>query len=340
MPTSQPFHCSLDTFIFEAMPDNGNFQADATVKISGVTGNRRYAYMSFPIDVSKYFNAHVVDAKLRVTVKGTNWSGHQINVFRITQRWAEDTVITWNNPLTVDTPQTDSTTTGTVSNGDEIEIDVTNLVRAWFNGKVARGLSLRTPDSVKLEFHSSEAVVGTRPKLVISYLWQPDPPDNLQPDGQVIAEASPRFQWDVSSGDDDNITQVHLQLSTDNTFAAPYWDSGWVAQNYNYYDTSTDPSPPTVANGATNYWRVQIKNTAGGAPDWSQYATITRHSRGTLSITAPSNGSTVATTTPLVTWSVTGATQQEWKLWIYDLTDDQSADYPVYTKDRHPQTEQ
>lgn len=70
------------------------------------------------------------------------------------------------------------------------------------------------------------------------------------------------------------------------------------------------------ADAATRYWRVKVWDQTGFESEWSEGASMTRDDHGSLTIDSPS-GATVPETTPNVTWTFTGETQEAYRLALY-----------------------
>jgi hypothetical protein len=253
--------------------------------------------------------AYVLSATLHLFARGT-WSGSQtLTAQRVVERWKERT-LTWRRQ-----PTTTATNEGTVSigaqaAGDEVTIDVTDMIRQAYLGSGVDyfGIRVTASGSGSYPIHSHEASdPDLRPFLEIDYTHNPTQAYDLVPgDGQAVSVGSWVQRWTYYDAADNEQATAWVQIDTDDTFATPTFDSGWVS--------TTDPELDLaatayggLADGATVFVRVKVRNTSGQEGDWSDAVEITRSAKGTLTINAPA--SLTVDSTPEIITTLSGRDQ-------------------------------
>jgi hypothetical protein len=94
-----------------------------------------------------------------------------------------------------------------------------------------------------------------------------------------VATSVPILAWDATDlgGESSEQAQFKIQVDTpvglaDPDEVSPDFDSGWVVSSDPQYDL--DASTHTPAGAGPHYWRVQTKDEAGTASDWSDWALL------------------------------------------------------------------
>ncbi len=77
------------------------------------------------------------------------------------------------------------------------------------------------------------------------------------------------------------------------------------------------PAYQGVSPGATRWWRVRVWDDVDSVSDWSAPVSFTRTALGTLTISSP--GATTSDLTPPITWSLSGQTQESYKVTLLEV---------------------
>ncbi|TKG58902.1 DNRLRE domain-containing protein [Prauserella endophytica] len=322
MPTNSS-RASYDTLIYEAQA-NTNYGDWNLVTVCGGTGQRRYSFLYFPgIPPS---GSTITSAKLRVWLQGSGWSGgpHTITARRVTDTWKES-LLTWNRANGSAVPLMGSTTnpgSANVTGGVDkqlVEIDVSLMLADIAAGTKWYGIRLEvnTNDTVARRLYSSEASdPSLRPQLVVEWNQNPLAPVDMAPSGgRSVSVAKPVLKWVFKDREGDQQAEFQVQISTTSTvnssgaFPTPEFDSGWIASSNSQLDLATT-AYAGLTDGATRYWIVRTRDVPGLVSPWSAVQSFRRDTKGTLTLTSPLNGGTVDETTPPITSTLTGRTQE------------------------------
>jgi hypothetical protein len=201
----------------------------------GSTGRIR-SYLRF--DLSSLSDTSITSAKLRVYHSGGQdypGSTRTVTFYRVTASWNESS-ITWNNrPGYAEAVASVSTS---YDFQDWLEVDLTDLVRAWVSGGQANyGVIAIGPESivgVLRAFASSESEYS--PELLVHYVTAPPPVLDVSPGSLFVRTDSTR--------------QLSLQISnvTANSLnwtATKIGSAGWLSLN-NSSGSVTPTSPDTL----------------------------------------------------------------------------------------------
>ncbi len=74
--------------------------------------------------------------------------------------------------------------------------------------------------------------------------------------------------------------------------------------------TSGGPTWAGITDGNTRYWIVRARDEMGNNSPWADVQAFTRTSKGTFAVSSPPNAGTVEETTPPITTTLTGRTQE------------------------------
>lgn len=316
---------SSDAWVDQDDPQNNHGQA-AKLKVKGASSHKKNALIHFhrPFPIG----ATVVSAVIRVYAAGT-WTGSQaVFATRIVDKWKEHRVKWANAPS--DTATNDATNTVTsLTDGDQIEFDVTAMMNDVSAGADYFGVYITTDASGDRLLYSTEnPKAAKRPEMEISWVVDPDQPVNLKPQGGLsVNPGKPHLSWQFSDKFlQDGVEQAssRVQIASDATFGAftILYDTGKVANSLSHWDTATagavhDALP--LADNTTFYWRVMTWDEADQPSDWSDAAQFVRRSYGVLTITNP--GSVVHDLTPPISWTFTGRTQEAFEMQLLTIND-------------------
>jgi hypothetical protein len=315
-----PVISSVDGWVDQAGSATNHGQ-DAYISLNGTAGSLRYGYVFFapPFPAT---GAAVSAATMNVYLAET-WSGtHTITATRITSSWAENT-------LTYTTaPSVSSTNSGSVTIVDGVDgqlgtIGLTSMMGDVAAGGTFYGVRLAQSGTTSLRLYGAEHPDQTkRASLDVNWSIAPEAPVNLTPSGSyAVSPAAPIIDWEFDSKDyttERLQASSRVQISTSTDFTSPvFYDSGTVANVQTNFDVSiagTAGAAGSLIAGSTYYSRARVVDDAGQASAWSDTAQFVRQTAGTLTLTNPPAAGTVNETTPPITWTFTGRTQEAYEL--------------------------
>lgn len=304
-----------DTYVNSGKPN----RAYNSVTRLRLKSGEMYAYLYFAKPMPP--GATIISAKLRVWNDGAIATSTTLTAERLSGKWAA-TRTTWNNKPGVSGP-TYTVTKATAADKTMWEIDLTSLMQLISNGGAWYGVRLITNQTTMRKFFSSEAEDSDyRPQLVLEWTDAPEAPDNLSPSGNLsVYSAKPILTYAFTDNSGDQTLAAHnIQLSTDPAFGTTVYDSGWLATTEPQFDLSTT-AYAGLADGASIYWRVRVRDGAGAESSWSSAAQFSRTTKGTLASSSLGGSGPyyVNDTTPTAVWSLTGRTQAKFRVAIFDL---------------------
>lgn len=322
MSVSTTVRCAIDSYISASSPA-ANYVKSQRLRV-GSSG----AFMGLLMFYSPApKGAIIVSAKVYLTQQGTTFSTSTgVEAVRVTSPWAASTV-DWYNAPTLATAAPIAGVTTLASGGEQTlwAIDVTQIYQAFANGTANYGLMLQqSTGSNEVDFYASESV--HKPYMIIEWSLPPRTPTVLKPAGTNISIQNPVFACDYTDGAGNSAIQsMRVQVSATSNWTTPDWDSGAVAVDHPQLDSSTT-SWTGLADAASTYWRACTQDGDGNWSGWSDAVQITRHVKGTLTITGPAQPAggldaygTTGDYTPTFTWSLTGATQRHYRVLVYDV---------------------
>jgi hypothetical protein len=271
------------------------------------TGGAMFARVGVPAAIAE--DSVIISATLVLT-QATSVSGSTtVNLRRSGASFRVNTT-TWDNQP----PLTGSTVTLTKSSpaaGTLWSFDVTADVQAFVAGTVSnygwRITSTRAL-SAGLRFRGATASSG-QPTLVVDYLEPGEPPEDLFPGG-IVSVAKPTLSFLVAP----DTSAVQVQVDAD-TLGAADFDSGEITSIAGQVDLNTT-AYAGLASGASTFWRARSRG-GTGLTAWSPWATFSRISKPTVAITSPD--ATTDDYTPPIQWSVSGGTQESWRVIVRNL---------------------
>jgi hypothetical protein len=306
----------IDAYVDSSLP-NTNYKMSTQSRV----------HTSSPVDYSFIWfknpapsNSTIVSATMRLYNNNGNLTGTiPVTAQRVAAYWA-GTQITYNNMPGVTGATTTVSKTNPVAN-TEWAFDVTSQLQSITDGAANYGFRLATSSSVLTSFASFNAAVSSiRPTLEV--VWSPAPnvvPGTLSPSGgRAVSIAKPvlRFDFTDLSGST-SMQALQVQISTSTSFTSPEFDSGTVASSDPQFDTAAS-AWAGISVAATRYWRARVQDTDSLWSPWSDAGQFTRAAQGTLTLTNPavSPNNFVTETTPPITWTLTGVTQESWRLTV------------------------
>lgn len=263
------FRIPVDSYVEEALPTKNN--ADRVILgLSNIGGvNRRaYLYIAPPFAIGDTISA---GAKLILRTYD-DWTGQTITVKRVTAPWAERT-INWNNKPAIDAAHL-AVSAAINGIGTQVEIDISSLLQDVADGADYFGLELTVSGAVaRFLASSSFPLEESRPYISLEWSLPIEAPDNLSPDGGfAVSTNKPYLDWDFSTDDEERAqAELNVQVDDDPAFAAPDFDSGWVAATVTGYDLATSAYGGAPA-GVARYFRVRVKDDYGRVSEWSDPA--------------------------------------------------------------------
>lgn len=281
----------------------------STLGYPSVASLARYVFLSMP--VTGIAGQTVVSAILSPRFRGAIAS-QQLAVQPVAASWAVDK-ITWANQPGVRASSA-TKTTGVVADGARTDIDITALVQQIANGDPHYGWRIATTGTA---FFYGFATIDSW-VLTVETSDAPQTPVSLEPEGVVsLQKFVIRTDFTDYGG---STTQSAIQVQVDPDATAPYaFDSGEVATTAPELDLATT-AYAGLSGGATTQWRVRVKDTDGYWSGWSDWATVTRVTKPTLILDAPTGG-VLYDPTPTIQAHLSAGNLAGWSVMITDGAD-------------------
>jgi hypothetical protein len=297
----------IDTFAYSAQP-SVIFQSSPKLRIQGSGGTAlTFQTMSgFPTGPDVLITSAVLEWRA-----ASAWGACTLVAARVTSRKSYSTLKYTAMPTITATGQV-STVLGALSSGALIEQDITAFVDAWAKGTVPNyGLRFYAGSTAARLVHAVQSTSPTlRPRLVYTAFRKPTVPAITAPtNGQQVAIARPKLTWTPSTDPLRLQASYQVQMNATDSWGAPTYDSTEVASTAGEHLVTFD-----IANLATWFWRVRVKNGGGQWSDWSEGQEFGRTNKPTFNITQPTGG-TWTDSTPPVEWSALSAgTQKQYRV--------------------------
>lgn len=310
---------NLDTYANEALPaQNFADRAKLVVNGGGAT-DARQAFLFFAMPFQP--GDTVIEATLQLFTAEA-WAGAQtVTAKRIVDPWKEQR-LTWGKRPAVVATNSAATVVTDVPAGTLVEWDLTPMLGDVSGGAPFQGVRLELGSHVTRKFWSSENPAGElRPVLVLRWNSAPLPPSNLAPSGgRVISAAKPTLSWRHRDPENDDQAESRVQISTTEVFAAPEYDSGWVANTETQWPLS-ETAYAGLADADVRFWRVATRDEFGGESEWSDIESFERRTKGALTIVNPAvePDNYVEELTPPLDFTFTGRTQKAARVDLYSL---------------------
>jgi hypothetical protein len=249
---------------------------------------------------------------------GASTGSRTLSLQRAGDSWDPGTITFNDQPGVVGTIATASV--GTLADGDPIVFTVTNPVQTIVNGAANYGFRLTTNAATAHKVYGFGS--DHPPVLSIAYYVKPSKSTGIKPAGGAVSTNKPTITWPYVDPDGTDLAAVKVQIDAANNFVSGIdFDSGWVTSAEAELDLTTT-AYAGLANAATTYCRVQVRDADGGESAFSDPVSFSRQDQGSLAISTPAS-TTIKDATPTITWALTGATQAYWQV-IVTRDDDPS----------------
>jgi len=301
----------LDAYVLSAYP-NANYAAAPRLRLKSAAAES-FVFFKSPVPANGSYT--VTSAVLRFRNAAAVAGSVTVSAQRVGASY-KNRLLTWNNKPGVIGSAVSQTISGPTTD-TWWELDVTAHVQAVANGSPNYGWKLTTTSTTLLRLCSLNAA-QFKPTLHVEYTDKPEKPGMLTPyGGLAVATDKPVVRFSYSDpGGDDGLDAVQVQIDAGNNFVSGIdFDSGWVTASTPELDLSAT-AYAGLADGATTYWRVRVRDEAGGVSDWSDVASFSRDDKGTLTITNPAAPASnfVDEFTPPISWTFTGETQKAFRV--------------------------
>ena len=208
------------------------------------------------------------------------------------------------------TPMAQETLSGVISNGDQIDIDVTALIQYVISNPsfTFRGFLLRIDDEAagstssfaQLNARTNEAgsTNSLAPVLSVTYNSNtaPNAPTNLSPNSGTVVTAKTLTGTFSDPDAGDSMSSVQVQIASDSGFASIIYDSGTVSSTGSTFSVTHTAA---LTYNTTYYWRARTKDAAGLWGPYSAGDTFKQNTKpNTPTGLTPTGGATVTGLTP------------------------------------------
>jgi hypothetical protein len=208
------------------------------------------------------------------------------------------------------TPMAQETLSGVISNGQQIDIDVTSLIQYVISNPsfTFRGFLLRIDDEAagstssfaQLNARTNEAgsTNTLAPVLNVTYNSNtaPNAPTNLSPNSGTVVTAKTLTGTFSDPDAGDSMSSVQVQIASDSGFASIIYDSGTVSSSGSTFSVTHTAA---LTYNTTYYWRARTKDAAGLWGPYSAGDTFKQNTKpNTPTGLTPTGGATVTGLTP------------------------------------------
>lgn len=307
----QTIRRSVDAWIDEAGQGHFDHAGSNLLRLNGGAGaDTHFAYLHFTRPFP--LGATVISATLRLTL-AKPWNGLQSLIAkRVIERWWQER-IRWSNRPGVAAANEASVQVVDGVDGQEVEIDVTDMLADVASGADYFGFQLSINQDVLRRVYSTDAArAENRPVLEVEWGQQPYPPARMAPSGgRVVSLSKPVLDWAFrdNRGDTQQLAS-QVQISTTADFSAPEYDSGKVANTLSSWDLA-DTAYAGVPAGETRWWRVRVWDGLDFVSEWSDKQQFAYVAQPALTINNPPESGIVEETTPTIDWSFPGQDNAE-----------------------------
>lgn len=265
-----------DAFVSSVKP---NIEYGGARYLQLKTGEKRaLVYVPMPADI---VGKTVASATLTAHVRGA-WSAQTLNVTPLAADWS-DARVNWNNQPTTRTG-TASVTTGALSDGDEVAIDVKVLVQQVADGQKHYGWRVGTFATTEQRLYAFDS---GRPAWTLTVVTSeaPEAPSVLVPNGSVVGVGSPTMTFDYT-----DLSALRVQIDPAADEVTPDFDSGWLTTTTPVFDPDAHGYTP-ISVSATSQWRVAVRKTGSSVDsEWSDWAPFTYQPLPVLTLDSPAAG--------------------------------------------------
>jgi hypothetical protein len=184
--------------------------------------------------------------------------------------------------------------------------------------RVHRGQS--TGDKVLITVGNTDASNNYSVIYIDDQLNAPPNAPILTQEPNYDATNAAQFDWtfsDPNVGDSQSAYQFELRRVSDDTVII---DTGKVIASNQFHSVSGG----SLVNGETYQWRVRTWDQSDEVGPYSGFSQFSTSNTGVVNITYPStdNDPSIITASFLLQWTVTGATQAQYRIWVYRTLDE------------------
>lgn len=336
---------SGDAWVEKDLPAANHGQL-AFLSVNGDATHTRYTYVFFQPPFPLDGEAVVSLALLHFFIYGA-WTGSQNLTFeRILEPWDENSV-KWDNAPAVDaTHAVVFNITGGAS-GDHKQVNIAPIMADVAAGAPFYGLRIKSSGTSNRAIVSAENGTETlRPYAELEWTVDSDEPIGLAPGGALaVSTNKPELSWMWGYADvqDDEVLQAYsyIQIDDDPAFPSPEYDSGWQPNTLTSWALA-DTAYAGVPEGATRYWRIKVRDSAGNETEWSDPAEFVYVPAGDLTLNYPPDDPdpVVNETTPDIDITLTDAAQESAELVLLQVDEqdpDESDDVEPADPDEDPE---
>ena len=266
-----------DAYVDESRPSK-NYSSTSRLILDATGANQKYAYLYFPKNYP--IGVEIYSTKLRL-YNADLWAGPVTLTIRVlSEKWAGSRV-NWNNKPAV-TGTAITLTKTDAPKGTLWEFELKDVIQAVSDGGSWFGLRLQVDGTARRRLHSAQSEEGElRPEVLVQYADDPEPPENLAPNGNRAVEVDkPWLTYDyIDISGDVTLAAHQFQINDDLDFLSPEFDTGWLATSEPGLDLNTTAFAG-LANLESKRWRVRVRDGSGAESDWSVPAQMRREDKG------------------------------------------------------------
>lgn len=277
------------------------------------------SFLYFKVPVPR--GATVTSATLTLYARGASSGSRTVSVRRVNESWKQAR-LNWNNRPTV-TGTAATKAIGTLKDRQAVTFDVTGIVASWASGSPNYGVKVYTSAGSRHAFYG--LLSSYKPVLTVTWSDAPAKPTNLRPSDAATSLAKPHVTFDYKDyGGNTAVGAVRVEIVDPDDHSIVLYDSGEVATQEAGLDLAEVATAwAGLTEGQTVAWRVMMRDGAGLPSAWSDYVTMTRVGKPTVTITNLSAGLATEPTPPIL-WSSTGV-QTAYEVLVYVAGDTSTA---------------
>lgn len=312
----------MSASVRQATPDTPDPQS-LVLRLSGAANANVNALLYVDRKVPLGVGARLLRADL-VLKKSAPWpsGNHDIYIDAISEVWDASSV-TWNTQPDVRVGGVMATIPGGGVAGDEVRLNITQLLSASVAQDEAAGFEwlgvrLTTASAGELQFYSAFAPPEYRIEPDVEWTIPPHAPFDLEPSAmRAVSKTQPTLFGRFSDPDaEDTISAVQVRVqSNGDDFTTPSFDSGKLSATRAEQSLSGLYS---VSQGNTYAWQMKVWDNHDAESPWSETAYFVRVPMGTVALDEPA--ANVSSPTPRFAWTVTGMTQEAFELEVERFT--------------------
>lgn len=325
--TSLALARTASTYVQQASSTKKAGANPSTLTVSSVTSKTVLTLLAFGIPAEVLLPTTMITSA-SLTIYSQANTAQLFEVRRLVAPFTASSV-TWATKPAADSSVVASVTTGTVPKNGPIQFTtniLTMLQAMQADASRNFGFELKISGGSKTyKLSNTGSYVAV---LNVDYSLKPAPPSVLAPgQGQVVSVPQPTLRVAAPV---QTITGIRVQVDAAHDGVTPDFDytlTSTVAE----VNLAATPGAPTLAAHGVTAWRAQLQGPSGAWSDWSDWADYSYEPFGTVTITEPGPppDDVVTDPTPPIVWSVSGMTQQAYRLFFTDPSLPASAP-PIY----------